>query len=127
MRIKNQLFGFDIVKNNGRTGGIYSLTMFGFCLMLVTGWRGNIYRTRRVLRLNWNWSKWSLFCRPSIEYVSNFTTTTWIYIRLNSWKVFSWNSEHIAQRMGKYHEDDYNTHRPSYHQYKGWLGNHFSG
>lgn len=62
-------------------------------------------------------------CHPAwaiLTIRTRFGMETMIYWR--GWFRFDWNSDHIAFRLGAFHDTDFG----GFYQYRGWLGNHTS-
>ncbi len=94
--------------------GFASVTLFNTCLMLVWGWRGNIYDAKRVFRFDVGSDKGVHLLKA--EYVSNYVSTR-VYVT-RPWR-WTWNSEHIARRFGEHVEAGSTGHHPEY-----WVYNH---
>jgi len=88
---------------------------FGFVLLIVFKFHGNIYGDNKVIRLDWRPGVW--FC--SLTYCWRCRETQ-VYMSFRRW--WMWNSEHLAVRYGEYVES---WNHPGYYVLNSrWLGHH---
>ena len=81
-----------------RDMGYFAVKLYFFTLMVVWGWRGNIYRSKRVLRFDFGQNAGVHRCK--ISFVTNVTSDLYIYRLFKPWRWIC-NSEHLAIRFGK--------------------------
>jgi len=101
--------------------GFVSVNLYVVTVMLVWGFRGNLYRAKRIIRIDWHCG----VHRCRIMYISGWRkleTALYVFRFLRPWR-WSWNSEHLAYHYGYFHAAE--TSHPDYYVFRHrWLGEH---